>query len=94
MAEYLQVQVKVPKETYELEQGLVKFTAACKKALADGFQVGEDVPALISAALADLLPAIAGMGQLADEAKGDLPAMINVGGLFAADLAQVFAAAK
>ena len=90
MIQYAQVTVKVPKETYALEQGLVAFVGACKQALADGFQVGQDLPVIISAALADLLPAVAGVGALPEEAKGDLPAMINVGGLLVGDLAKVF----
>ena len=93
MINYQQVTVKVPQETYALEQGLVKFVGACKTALADGFQAGQDLPVIISAALADLLPAVAGVSALTEEVK-DLASMINVGGLFAGDLAKVFIAPK
>lgn len=88
--ELIEVKVKVPKETYELEQGIVKFVAACKAALDDGFQPGQDLPMILTAAIATLLPAIDGVQKLPEEAVSAIPGMINVGGLFAADLAAVF----
>lgn len=87
---YMKVNVKVGKETYELEQGLVKFVRSCRLAMADGFQAGQDLPAMLTSALADLLPAIQGVEQLDDEAKGDLASSVAVVGLMGSDLTRVF----
>lgn len=90
----LDVKVKMPKEAYELEQGIVKFVAACKAALDDGFQPGQDLPVLLTAAIASLMPAIDGVHKLPEEVLGDIPAMIGLGGLLAADLAAIFIKVK
>lgn len=92
--DHVEVKVLVPKETYELEQGIVKFVAACKAALDDGFQPGQDLPALLTAAIASLLPAIDGVQKLPAEAVGDVAGMVGVGGLLAKDLVAIFVPAK
>ncbi len=65
----IQVTLEASKELSELGQGLAKFLAAVKLATADGFQVGADLPPLISAAVAELVPAVQGVTLIADEAK-------------------------
>jgi len=69
--ETVDVTVKMPKETYELAKGLGAFAAAIKLALADGWQLGTDMPVIATSALMDLLPAIQGVDKLGDEAKAD-----------------------
>ena len=64
-----QVTVTVAKETHELGQGLVKFAAALKQALADGFQAGSDVPVILSSAMMDLIPAVNGFELISEESK-------------------------
>lgn len=64
-----QVTLECSKELTELGQGLAKFLAAVKLATADGWQMGADLPAVISSAMAELVPAINGVTLIADEAK-------------------------
>lgn len=65
----IQVTLEASKELTELGQGLAKFLAAVKLATADGFQVGADLPPLISAAVAELVPAVQGVTLIGEEAK-------------------------
>ena len=51
----IDVTSKVSKESYELGQGIVKFSASIKQALANGWQPGQDIPALLTAAMVDLV---------------------------------------
>jgi len=70
------VQVEVSKEAYELGQGVAKFVTATKAALADGWQAGQDLPAVMSSAISDLIPALEGVQQIPDEAQ-DKQALVN-----------------
>jgi len=54
-----------------LAVGLGKFAVAVKTSMADGWDLSQDLPALMTAALTDLLPAINGVDQIGDEAKED-----------------------
>lgn len=69
--EYVEVTLKLPKESLELAKGTKAFLLALKKAVDDGFQVGADVPAIISAAISDLVPAMEGSSGIAAEAAAD-----------------------
>ena len=69
--EKVEVKVELPKETYELCKALGAVAAATKQALADGFQIGTDMPAIITSAVMELVPAIQGVDKLDDEAKAD-----------------------
>lgn len=69
--EKVKVEIELPKEAYELAKGLGLFAAAVKKAMADGWQVGSDIPVIISSAVTDLVPALNGIDKLDDEAKAD-----------------------
>lgn len=86
----MQINVEVSKEAHELGQGLVKFASAVKLALADGWQVGQDIPVLITAAIAGLVPALQGADKIPLEIKEDLEAFIRGVGLSAIDLAFLF----
>jgi hypothetical protein len=63
-----QVQVQVSTEAYDLMIGLAKFCGAVKTSLADGWQMGTDFPALMTAAIADIVPVMSGIMQLPVEA--------------------------
>lgn len=63
------VSVKLPKESYELSEGLVNTALAIRNALKDGFQPGQDLPVLQSAIFQDLMPAIQGIDDVDDEYK-------------------------
>ena len=69
--EVVKVEIEMPKEAYELAVGLGKFGKAVKMALADGWQMGNDIPVVMTSALADLLPALQGADKIADEANLD-----------------------
>lgn len=62
------ITVTVSKEAHELGEGIAKFHAAVKQALADGWQAGQDVPAVIQSAVVDLVPAMQGADQVSSEA--------------------------
>ena len=72
----MKVELECAKETLELAQGLAKFTAALKQALADGWQPGMDLPAVITSVVADLVPALQGMDQVPVEVAAS-PEFVN-----------------
>jgi len=86
----LDVTVEVSKESYELAQGVVKFVGALKLALADGFQLGADLPEIVSAAFADLVPAVNGIGDMPAEYKEDPQAFLTAFMLAGGELYKVF----
>lgn len=59
--------VQVTKEADELAEGLVATVQHVKKALSDGWQPGQDLPVVLQAVLADLIPAIQGVEKLGAE---------------------------
>lgn len=63
--------IKVSKSADDLAQGLVTFMRDVKKAMADGFQPGQDVPVIILAAYQDLFSKIPALGQLGPELAED-----------------------
>lgn len=67
----VKIEIELPKEAYELAKGLGAFAAVVKKALADGWQMGADVPVIVSAALTELVPALNGVDMIGEEAKAD-----------------------
>lgn len=67
MSDKMKVEVEVSKETYELGKGVAAFVEAVKASQKDGWQTGADVPAVITAAIADLVPAMDGMSKVKDE---------------------------
>lgn len=69
MVQKVPVTVEVTKEGYELSLGLAKFALAVKQALADGWQPGADMTAMMAAAMTELVPALNGVDQLGLEAK-------------------------
>jgi hypothetical protein len=75
--EKVKVELECSKETYELGKGLADFIGAVKTALADGWQLGTDVPVVISAALATLVPAVDGVMKVKDELAEDKKAFVN-----------------
>ena len=55
------------KETVELGEGLAAFAIAMKEALADGWQMGADLPVGMTAAMQHLVPAVQGAEKIGDE---------------------------
>lgn len=87
----LPVSVEVSKEAYELGQGVAKFLASVKSSLADGWQPGMDLPAIMASAIAELVPAMAGVDQLGSEAKEDAKAFSMAWLLAAEDIYALWA---
>ncbi len=65
----MELKVEVPKESYELAQAVVAVVKSVKDALADGFQPGQDLPAVVIAAFGQLSGAVQGLDKLDDELK-------------------------
>lgn len=63
------MEMEVSKEAYELMHGLVELVKVIKLAMADGFQPGMDLPAIVMGAMAILPKAIEGLDQLDEESK-------------------------
>lgn len=82
----MQFMVDIPNETGELVKGLSKFVASIKTAMADGWQPGTDLPAIMMAAMSDLPAAIDGWDQLDDEAKANPEAMIAAAGILGSEI--------
>jgi len=53
--ELKKLEVEVSKEAHELGEAIAKLVIATKEALKDGFQVGQDVPAVVMTAFASLV---------------------------------------
>lgn len=85
----VKVELEVSKEAHELAQGLVEMVKVVKEAMKDGFQVGQDLPAIITAAIAKLPPAIEGLDKLPEELK-DPGAFAKAMVVAASDLVEVF----
>lgn len=79
------VEVQVSQQTYETLKGLAKFIAAVKGPLSDGFQIS-DLPVLISAAVADLVPALNGSDKISSEYAEDPAAFVRAVELGLAEL--------
>lgn len=73
----MKVEAEVSKEMYEAMFGLAKFGAAIKKALADGWDMSQDLSPIITSAMADVLPAIQGVDLIGDEWKEDPSALVQ-----------------
>lgn len=74
--EKVKVELEVTKEMHELMQGVVKIVAAAKLAFKDGFQAGQDVPAILIAAVAELPAMVGGLTELPAEAKEETGAFV------------------
>jgi hypothetical protein len=72
--------VDVPKNAAAVGDALVQVAKATKQALADGWQPGQDIPAILLGSFQPLTTALAAVGAVPAEAKED-----------AADVALAFA---
>lgn len=63
--------IQVPKAVDDLGQNLSDFVGAIDKALEDGWQTGDDLPPILAAALANLVPAIQAAKAAGDDFKAD-----------------------
>lgn len=75
--EKIKLEIELPKEAADLGLGIAKLIKATEQALADGFQIGSDLPAIVMASYSDLVKAVDGISKLDDEAKADLSGVIK-----------------
>ncbi len=85
-----EVKVQVSKEAYELGQGVVQFLRDVKQALADGWQPGKDLPVLLQATFADIVPAVQGVDALGAEGSENEEAFVTAFLLAAKQAVYVF----
>jgi len=78
--------IQVPKEADEIFEALVEIVKATKTALADGFQPGQDVPAVVAAAWTKLPAAMQGIEQVPGEVVAHRGALVKSAGCAAGDL--------
>ena len=71
------IEVEVAKECHELATGVCEIVKAVKVALADGWQIGTDLPVIVMATVAHLAPAVQGIDKMGEEWKEDPAAMIK-----------------
>lgn len=83
--------VEVSKELNDVRKALVKVVKSSKEAVADGFQAGQDIPAIAMASYQELLEALKGLNDVPAEFKEDLGASVRCAGLLAGDLTEVLA---
>jgi hypothetical protein len=90
----IEVTSKVSKESYELGQGIVKFASAIKSALSDGWQPGQDIPLILTAAMTDLVPSFQGVDAVGTEFEEHRSAFLKAWALCGVEIADVFLPAK
>lgn len=83
------IEVEVSKESYETVQGLVAVLKSVKEAMADGWQVGEDLPKVLMVAVAQLA-AVEGIDKIDDEIKEDPAAFGKAMALGLADIYGIY----
>lgn len=69
--DYVDIQFKGAKETHEIGVAVKGVIAAYKQAVADGWQAGTDIPAILMASYGKLTDAIDGANKIGDEFKGE-----------------------
>lgn len=72
----MEVMTTVSKETYELGEALVSIVSAMNVALADGWQLGSDLPVAVTALLANIGEITEGIKSAKGEWEEDEAAMI------------------
>jgi len=86
----VQKQLNVSKECSELADCLVKLVKDGKLALADGFQLSEDVPAVLLSNLPSLMTALDGVDKIKGEMEEDMSAFLSAWAVAGVELAAVF----
>lgn len=84
----VEVKVVVAKEAYEGAKGLFDFADVVLKAAADGWQVGQDLPTIMTAALTTLVPALQGLDKVKAEYAASKKEVVYAVTLPAVDFAE------
>lgn len=64
-------EMALPKEAYELGMAMRQIMIEYKKAKADGWQAGMDIPQIIIGSMHHMMSALEGLDKLDDEFKGN-----------------------
>lgn len=67
--EMIKKEIEVPKEISELADGMANIVVDSYDAFKDGFQAGQDLPVILTSAVANLPVMVGGIDQLGDEWK-------------------------
>lgn len=67
----IKVEAEVSKESYELALGIGAFVVDVKKAVADGFKIGDDFGPLLASLMTHIVPALNGVEAIPAELKAD-----------------------
>ena len=78
--------VQVPKELNDVRVAIVKIVESSKKACEDGFQAGQDIPAVVMASYQSLVLAIDGISKVKYEAKHAMGESIVCASLMGTDI--------
>lgn len=82
--------LEVPKELDEALSAVNKLISEGKKALADGFQPGQDIPAVLGGCMQDMMKAFDGFSKIAPEYQEDPSASDHCFALALADMKGIF----
>jgi hypothetical protein len=59
----------VPEKTYKAAVNILDFVVAVQTATADGWQPGQDLPAILTPAVGELAPVLSDLSGIVEEAK-------------------------
>lgn len=88
--ETVSVTLNIPKETYELFNGLFKVVSTIKESLADGWDPSIDIPVIITKSLVELSSMVQGVDQIPVEFKNDPATFVKAAVISGADIAGLF----
>ena len=83
-------EVELPKELFELTDAVGDLFLEMEKALADGFQAGQDIPVLLTAAMSKAMVAADGVKKLPAEVKAKPAKVAVVAGLLGEKVIDAF----
>ncbi len=84
------VSVEVEEKSYDVGQAVKEIVKAAKQALDDGFQPGQDVPAILTASITQLITILANAPAIPAESQEDLAAFIKSWTLAGLDISSLF----
>lgn len=84
------VQVEISKSADTIGHGLYNLVVAAKNAMADGWQPGRDVPALVMAAAGELMTIVGAIGSIPGDVTEDKIAFLQGLELHGAKMAKLF----
>jgi len=88
--EKVQVTLDLPKESFELAEGIKKLALSLKEHMKDGFQPITDVPAVVMENLNSMGAALAGIDKIKEEKDEAMASVIKAFALAGADIAEAF----